>query len=114
MEEKIIIERFAKQMQIELEHNNHKGSVLEWNDYIEMIADLEYHKSKMMLAIRSKNKMASKEYIADCANILMAIGNLLRLYDEETIDNGLCSETEEYMFKQVEIEHCNKNVNSKI
>lgn len=102
--------RFVKQMQIELEHNQHKGSIFEWKDFDTMIAELEYHKSKMLLAIRSNNKGAVKEYLADCANILLAIGNLGGLYDEDTIDNQKCFETMPQLFKEVSIDDINTNV----
>lgn len=108
-EEEIKIQRFASQMSIELEHNNHKPSILEWNDLMEMIADLEYHKAKMMLAIRTGNKMAAKEYIADCANILLAIGNYGGLYDEKTVDSKTAFEVEKYVFLEKDLELINKN-----
>lgn len=46
----------------------------------------------MLLAIRTNNKEAAKEYIADTANILMTIGNLLELYNNPSIDNDIAYE----------------------
>lgn len=85
------VKRFSDQMLIELINNNHKGSVLDWGDFDNMITDLECHKAKMLIAIRCKNKKAIKEYIADCANILMAIGNKFELYDLPSINDGSVS-----------------------
>lgn len=77
------IERFKQQMVFEMRNNSHKGSIEGWDNYDEMMCDLEYHKAKMMMAITTGNIPATKEYIADCANLLMCIGNLFGLYDSE-------------------------------
>jgi len=97
----IRIERFAEQMQIELIHNQDKGSVFDWKDFDNMIAELEYHKAKMLLAIRGNDKKAVKEYIADTANVLLAIGNLGGLYSEDSFDDDYCSITNQPIFKQI-------------
>lgn len=91
-EEQLKVERFAKQMLIELQNNSHKGSILDWKGMYEKIADFEYHKAKMLIAMRTGQKMAMKEYIADCANILLSIGDEANLYEEDSIDTGLVSE----------------------
>lgn len=111
-EEELKIQRFASQMSIELEHNRHKGSILWWEDFQPMMSDFEYHKAKMIMAIRQNDKKAVKEYIADCANILLAIGNLGGLYDEPTVDDGECSETEDVMFKRVPVDTAKTNIKS--
>lgn len=82
------IDRFKEQMIIELNHNSHKGNISEWVGLSEKIVDLEYHKAKMLLAIKTKNHPAVKEYIADCANILFSIGCELKLYNDRALDNG--------------------------
>lgn len=107
-----VINRFTDQMIREMQNNSHKGSILEWNNFDNMICELEYHKAKMMLAIRSNDKPAIKEYIADCANILMAIGNLGGLYDEDTPDDGMCSETLPTIFKRIPNDNANTGVTS--
>lgn len=97
------LQRFANQMQIELDNNNHKGSILDWKGISDKIADLEYHKAKMLLAIRTGNKFAIKEYIADCGNILLSIGNELGLYEEESINTGMASEVVNTVFNIVQV-----------
>lgn len=90
--ENIIVQRFSEQMLIELEHNRHKGSILKLDNLDKLVMELEYHKAKMFLAIRTKNRTALKEYIADQANILLAIGNRSGVYDNDTVDDGICHE----------------------
>lgn len=90
--ETLIVNRFAKQMIIELENNQRKGSLLEWTSFENMITELEYHKAKMFIAIRSNDMNALKEYLADQANILMAIGNKFNLYDNEIVNENICHE----------------------
>lgn len=68
----------------EMQKNCHKGSVLDMDDFNQIITELEYHKAKLFLAIRVKNKGAIKEYLADTANYLLAIGNLFDVYDEDS------------------------------
>lgn len=97
------IRRFADQMQIELDNNIHKGSVFDWKGIKDKIADLEYHKAKMLLAIRTGNKLATKEYIADCGNILMSIGDEIGLYEKESNNNNKCSEVNNTIFHIVEV-----------
>lgn len=77
------VKRFKDQMITELENNEHKGPITDWDDYNSMICDLEYHKAKMMMAITIGHCPAIKEYVADCANILFAIGNLFDLYESD-------------------------------
>lgn len=105
MSERIKVERFAKQMMIELDHNRHKGSILDVKDFNFMITELEYHKAKMFLAIRTKNKLALREYIADVANALLMIGNYNGLYDKDLNDTGLAYELNKDfdLIKQVSI-----------
>jgi hypothetical protein len=86
------IQRFADQMVIELEHNAHKGSVLDWHDFDNIMTELEYHKAKIFVAIRCKNWSALKEYIADTANHLLTVGNHFGLYEANTIDTGMVHE----------------------
>lgn len=80
MNHKII--RFAEQMQTELYANSHKGNWEEWSNIEEMIAELEWHKAKLLFALKENDKEKCKEYIADCANILLFIGNAGGLYEK--------------------------------
>lgn len=77
---------FTNSMLNELNNNSYKGSIFEFTNFEKIITELEYHKSKMFLAIRLKNKQAIKEYIADTANYLLALGNSFSLYDNEFIN----------------------------
>jgi len=74
---------FAEQMQKELDTNSHKEDWRNWNNLGEMLWDLEYHKGKLLIAIKDNDKKLVKEYIADCANILMFMGNAGGLYRTE-------------------------------
>ncbi len=75
------IKNFAIQMEMELDNNRTKGCIFEWDGTREKISELEYHKAKLLLAMKVRDEKAIKEYIADCANILLAIGNEYGLYD---------------------------------
>lgn len=75
------VEKFAIQMQKELDANQHKGDWREWTDIPDMFMEFEYHKGKLLKAIKDNDKPRVKEFIADCANILMFIGNAGQLYD---------------------------------
>lgn len=101
----IPIKRFAEQMQIELINNSYKEpGFYNWKGIYTKVADFEYHKSKMMIAIRTGDKLAVKEYIADCANILLSIGLELGLYENETENSGVVSELKEIVFNHVPID----------
>lgn len=72
---------FAKQMQKELNDNSHKGDWNEFRDVKDILNELEYHKSKLLVAMRKKEPHEEcKELIADFANILMFLGNAGNLY----------------------------------
>jgi len=81
------IEKFKKEMIYELIDNTHKGN---WEEFInspEIHQELEYHLIKLRNAenenYHSKDgaKDKIKEYIADCANLLLMLGNSYRLYE---------------------------------
>lgn len=61
-------------MKIEMQNNAHKGDMTQWTGLERKFVDLEYHKAKLLFAIKEQKKFAIREYIADCANILMSIG----------------------------------------
>lgn len=88
------INNFAKEMQIELDNNAHKGNIEDWTDIKEILIELEYHKGKLLIALKENNQDKVKEYIADCGNILMAIGNKFDFYiddSEVTVHTRPCS-----------------------
>lgn len=80
------LEKYKEWMARELDKNSHKGSILEFTDINEIITQLEYHKAKLLIAMRCKNPQAIKEYIADTSNFLFCLGNVYGLYNEDFID----------------------------
>jgi len=75
---------FAQQMQTELNNNSHKGDWNEFRDVKEILHEIEYHKSKLIIALGKKAPHKDvKELIADTANFLMMLGNAGELYDKE-------------------------------
>jgi hypothetical protein len=83
-----LIKIFADDMISELNKNSHKDSILKLNNFEQIITELEYHKAKLFLAIRVKNKNAIREYLADIGNYLIAIGNLFDVYSDERDENN--------------------------
>ncbi len=81
--EESLAELFKSDMLLEMRKNSHKGSVLDFKDFEGIITELEYHKAKLFMAIRVKNKGAIREYIADTANFLLVLGNLFQVYENE-------------------------------
>ena len=71
---------FVQQMQKELDDNKHKGDWREFSNLDELLWEFEYHKGKLLSAIKDDDKPLIKEYIADCANVLMFMGNVGKLY----------------------------------
>ncbi len=71
---------FANNMLKEIKANSHKGNWEDWNDVNEMLKELQYHFEKLKKAIESDTLHLIKEYLADCGNILMFIGNQYNLY----------------------------------
>lgn len=86
-----LIKTFADDMISELHKNYHKGSILKMENFEQIITELEYHKAKLFLAIRMKNKGAIREYLADTGNYLIAIGNLFDVFSNER-NNDNCFE----------------------
>lgn len=77
------VKLFAIEMQKELDANNNKGNWELRRDVNLHLIELEYHKAKLLIALRAVDKPAVKEYLADCANLLMFIGASGLLYKEE-------------------------------
>jgi hypothetical protein len=72
IDDKIII--LAVKMQNELESNNHKGSIFDWNpSFQDWLYEFEYHKSKLIAAIMAKDKLQQDEYTADLGNYLLLL-----------------------------------------
>ena len=103
MDSQFKLQQFFNQILIEVENNQHKGDIFDWEGVSDKIVDLEYHKAKMIIAIRTKNREAIKEYIADCALILAAIGDEFSLYDHKAFNTLHVSQLREIVFKTVPI-----------
>lgn len=103
-DEEIKLYRFVRQMAIEQNNNSHKGSILAWEGLEEKVFDFDYHKGKLMLAIKEENKDAIKEFIADCANILLSIGEEFDLYEKESTNSERTNITKDSVFREVTLE----------
>lgn len=82
MEPEILL--FAQYMANELKANEHKGDWRRFTDVSEIVAELDYHvlKLKRELEFESENSPEKiKEYLADCANFMLMIGNAYALYE---------------------------------
>lgn len=79
------IRKFAEQMQIQLDNNKHKGDINEWTDIKDILVEFEYHKAKLLIELKKGNIPMIDHYLADCGNILMALGNVFNLYPDEPI-----------------------------
>jgi len=81
LEKHPLVLKFANQMQIELNNNLHKGDWSEWRDVKEILYELDYHKAKLIIALKDNNKTLVRELLADCGNFLMFLGNAGYVYD---------------------------------
>lgn len=77
----IKVQKFAEVMQTELEANNHKGNWEEFIDKKEVMSEYFYHFEKLERALFIGNKENIKEHIADCANLLLMLGNSYKIYE---------------------------------
>ena len=101
---------FADDMVSELIKNSHKESILEIENFEQIITELEYHKAKLFLAIRVKNYGAIREYLADTGNFLMAIGNFFDVYSNESnIDKCFEINKDVELFVEKKIDEQSKN-----
>lgn len=76
------IQKFALDMQKELDNNQHKGNFEDFTNINDILFELEWHKAKLYIALRNKDKNSIREYLADCGNILMFLGNANNLYND--------------------------------
>ena len=73
---------FAHKMQQELENNKDKGNWKSFKNKNDIMAELWYHLDKLKeVRITNEDTQLLEEYIADCANILMFLGNSYNLYE---------------------------------
>lgn len=76
--------RFSREMVRELKNNEYKGNWENFTDVGEIQSELDYHIEKLYDKVSNVVVIPEglKESIADCANILMFLGNSYGLYDE--------------------------------
>lgn len=68
--------KFVQLMEKELKANSHKGDWKTFIDQDKIIQELYYHLDKLeKVRLTNKDFQLMKEYIADCANILMFLNN---------------------------------------
>lgn len=84
MHKKVV--KFAQLMQEELENNSHKGNWESFTDEKVILTEFEWHFKKVLTILRESKDLPCadillKEHLADCANILMFLGNSYELYD---------------------------------
>ncbi len=70
---------FAALMQEELNNNAHKGNWEEFKNIEKILTELEWHKVKLLFALKEGDNNKIKEYLADCANNLLFIANALNI-----------------------------------
>lgn len=77
------VEKFAQAMQKEIDDNSHKG---DWETFLHkenIMSEFYHHLNKLEIVLQTdEDPQLVKEYIADCGNILMMLGNYYRLYNE--------------------------------
>ena len=67
-------------MKNELEANNNKGDWTEFKNLDSIRYELDYHLTKLDVAIGLGDKVLIKEHLADCRNFLLMIGKSYNLY----------------------------------
>lgn len=81
------IQVFAEKMQQELDNNSHKGNWEEFTDYKAILKEFGHHYNKILITLDESRSHVNfenlmVEHIADCANILMFLGNSFKLYEQ--------------------------------
>ncbi len=76
------IKNFAEAMQKELNDNSYKGDCETFLHKENIMSEFYYHLNKLETILKTdENPELIKEYIADCSNILMMLGNSYKLYN---------------------------------
>jgi hypothetical protein len=66
---------FVAQMEAELQANQHKGDWRRWYPTpLQVLAEIQHHQGKLMLALSAGDCERVKEYAADLANFAMKVG----------------------------------------
>jgi hypothetical protein len=76
--------KFAESMNFELIQNQHKGNWETFLDKNDIMKELHHHLDKLeTVRLTNNDPVLIKEHIADCANILMFLGNAYKFYEDE-------------------------------
>jgi hypothetical protein len=67
--------QFAQLMDNELTANEPKGNWKHFKSRTDILIEFEYHKAKLLFALKFNNEAEIKEYAADCANYLLMLLN---------------------------------------
>jgi hypothetical protein len=67
------VQKFAEHMQREIDANAHKGDWHEFMDSDGILSEIEWHKAKLLFALKDANKDRITEHAADCANFFMML-----------------------------------------
>lgn len=77
------IVEFSKIMQHEINENERKGNWEEFQNRDSIFSELYHHLNKLEKTyFTDENPDEMKEYIADCANILLMLGNSYNFYNK--------------------------------
>lgn len=110
IEEKI--DHFALNMKQELENNrSSKGDISSWKGIQAKVADFEYHKAKLIMAIKEDNQEAIAEFIADCGNILLAIGDEYNLYETPRVNEEKTQKMKGGIFETMNVKDVRPSTN---
>lgn len=74
------LNNFLSIMKRELIKNSNKGDWEKYLDEKDIIKELYYHLNKLEYSLENNDAILIEEYIADCANILLFLGNSKNLY----------------------------------
>jgi hypothetical protein len=78
------IQKFAEAMQKEIDDNSRKGDWETFTDKKGIWSEFFHHLNKLeTVCLNEEDPKLVKEYIADCSNILMMLGNAYKLYENE-------------------------------
>ena len=71
---RLVRPEFVSQMEAELQANQHKGDWRRWYPTpLQVLAEIQHHQGKLMLALSAGDCERVKEYAADLANFAMKV-----------------------------------------
>lgn len=77
------IKQLTQLMETELYMNRYKGNWEDVKDTDYIFKEFQHHFNKLQTAIKENDKVKQKEYLADCSNFLLMLGNALDLFKEK-------------------------------